>query len=200
MRDDDRADGAIEAMGASAGFLMRGNGAVVRASTLERATVLAWYLEDACRVELVALASGLADTAPTLSVAEAEARATDRGRDLRAHVGPPDGRRPGAARVTNRFGRVTSSDARDAPARPPARPLPPSTGPSIQVSTTILPPASSLSISRCAATISSSPNVAPDPDPQRARLDLMRAARSRGVFREILGRAAVAGQVDGAGG
>ena len=79
VRDDDRADGAIEAMGASAGFLMRGNGAVVRAPTLERATVLAWYLEDACRVELAALASGLADTAPTLSVAEAEARATDRG-------------------------------------------------------------------------------------------------------------------------
>ena len=79
VRDDDKADGAIRAMGASAGLLMRGNGAVVRAPTLERATVLAWYLEDACRIELAALATGLADGAPTLSDAEAAERATDAG-------------------------------------------------------------------------------------------------------------------------
>lgn len=79
VRDDAKADAAIAAMGGSAGLIMRGNGAVVRAPTLERAVVLAWYLEDAARVELATLAAGLADTAPTLSIDDARARATDKG-------------------------------------------------------------------------------------------------------------------------
>jgi HCOMODA/2-hydroxy-3-carboxy-muconic semialdehyde decarboxylase len=79
IRDGDRARGVIDAMGESAGVVMRGNGAVVRASSLERAVVLAWYLEDAARVELAALASGLADSAPVISVEEARQRATDQG-------------------------------------------------------------------------------------------------------------------------
>lgn len=79
IRDETRAAGVIDAMGDSAGVVMRGNGAVVRAETLERAVVLAWYLEDAARVELTALASGLADDTPPIPVEEARARATDRG-------------------------------------------------------------------------------------------------------------------------
>ena len=79
VRDDDRAAGVIDAMGDSAGVVMRGNGAVVRAERLEQAVVLAWYLEDAARVELAALASGLAETAPVISVEEARLRATDKG-------------------------------------------------------------------------------------------------------------------------
>lgn len=79
IRDSDRARGVIDAMGDSAGVVMRGNGAVVRASSLQKAVVLAWYLEDAARVELAALGSGLADTAPIISIEEARQRATDKG-------------------------------------------------------------------------------------------------------------------------
>lgn len=79
VRDEDRAEGVIDAMGESAGVVMRGNGAVVHAQTLERAVVLAWYLEDAARVELIALNSGLAESAPIFSPDEAKARATDKG-------------------------------------------------------------------------------------------------------------------------
>ena len=79
VRDEDRAIGVIDAMGTSAGVVMRGNGAVVRARDLKQALVLAWYLEDAARVELAALSSGLAEDAPTIDVAEAERRATSAG-------------------------------------------------------------------------------------------------------------------------
>ncbi|MCI5074835.1 class II aldolase/adducin family protein [Oricola sp.] len=78
VRDDARADGAIAAMGPGAGLLMRGNGAVTAGASLREATVLAWYLEDMCRVELAARSAGLAD-APALTAADAEARATRAG-------------------------------------------------------------------------------------------------------------------------
>ena len=80
VRDDDKAAGVIAAMGESAGVLMRGNGAVVAGASLEEAVVLAWYLEDMCRVELAALASGLAGTAPVIGPDAAAARATKAGR------------------------------------------------------------------------------------------------------------------------
>lgn len=80
IRDDDRAVGAITAMGPGRALLMRGNGAVVWGESIEAATVLAWYLEDMCRIELVALQAGLADSAPVIAPAEAEARATRTGR------------------------------------------------------------------------------------------------------------------------
>lgn len=79
VRDDARADGAISAMGSGRGLLMRGNGAVAAGDTLEEAVVLAWYLEDACRVELAALAAGLAD-APAIPPDAAAERATKAGR------------------------------------------------------------------------------------------------------------------------
>lgn len=78
VRDDDKARGAIDAMGESAGLLMRGNGAVVAGRTLEEATSLAFYLDDMCRVELAALASGL--DAPVIDTASAHERATHAGR------------------------------------------------------------------------------------------------------------------------
>lgn len=80
IRDDSRAVGAIDAMGQGRALLMRGNGAVVWGESIEAATVLAWYLEDMCRIELVALQTGLADTAPIIPEAEAETRATRAGR------------------------------------------------------------------------------------------------------------------------
>lgn len=80
VRDDDKASGVIAAMGESCGVLMRGNGAVVAGATLEEAVVLAWYLEDMCRVELAALAAGLADSAPVIDPDAAAVRATRSGR------------------------------------------------------------------------------------------------------------------------
>lgn len=80
VRDDAKATGAIDAMGPGRAVLMRGNGAVVWGESLEAATVLAWYLEDMCRIELVALQTGLSDLAPVIPGPEAEARATRAGR------------------------------------------------------------------------------------------------------------------------
>jgi len=78
VREDAKADGAIAAMGESAGLIMRGNGAVTAGRTLEEATGLAWYLEDACRIEVTALACGLSD-APALAPDVARQRATRAG-------------------------------------------------------------------------------------------------------------------------
>jgi HCOMODA/2-hydroxy-3-carboxy-muconic semialdehyde decarboxylase len=80
VRDDEKARGVIDAMGGSAGVLMRGNGGVTAGRTLEEAVVLAWYLEDMCRLELAALSSDLAEAAPTIPIAEAVERATRAGR------------------------------------------------------------------------------------------------------------------------
>lgn len=79
VRDDDKAAGAFAAMGKSNGLMMRGNGAVTMGPSLEEAVVMAWYLEDACRVELEALRSGLAETSPVISDEECKARATRAG-------------------------------------------------------------------------------------------------------------------------
>lgn len=78
VRDDAKADAAIAAMGESRGLLMRGNGAVVAGDTLEEAVGLAFYLEDACRIELAALGAGLAG-APTIDREAAAQRATRAG-------------------------------------------------------------------------------------------------------------------------
>ena len=78
VRDDAKARGVVDAMGESAGVLMRGNGAVTAADSLQVAVVLAWYLEDTCRVELAALACGL-DGSPTIDREAAGERATKAG-------------------------------------------------------------------------------------------------------------------------
>ncbi|WP_156815969.1 class II aldolase/adducin family protein [Ahrensia kielensis] len=78
VRDDERAKGVIDAMGDSAGVIMRGNGAVVTGATLPEAVGLAWYLEDMCKVELAALSANLCD-ASIVTASQAEARATRQG-------------------------------------------------------------------------------------------------------------------------
>ncbi|MDO5641928.1 MAG: class II aldolase/adducin family protein [Paracoccus sp. (in: a-proteobacteria)] len=80
IRDEAKAAGAIAAMGLSRGLLMRGNGAVVAGDTLQEALGLAFYLEDACRIELAALATGLDQTAPVIDAEAAHERATKAGR------------------------------------------------------------------------------------------------------------------------
>lgn len=79
VRDDEKAVGVYAAMGESNAVMMRGNGAVTMGPSLEEAVVMAWYLEDACRIELEALRTGLAETAPILSDEECKARATRAG-------------------------------------------------------------------------------------------------------------------------
>lgn len=76
VREDVRAIGVVEAMGDSAGVLMRGNGAVVSGASIEEALMLAWYLEDMCRIELAALATGQLSSAPVIAADEAASRAT----------------------------------------------------------------------------------------------------------------------------
>lgn len=80
LRSDEQAQALADTLGQGRGILMRGNGVVTAGSSLEEAVVLTWYLEDAARIELDALASGCAESAPVFSEAEAKARATWDGR------------------------------------------------------------------------------------------------------------------------
>lgn len=51
LRDDDSAARLAEALGSHNAIVMRGNGAIVVADSLEKAAVLSWFLEDAARIE-----------------------------------------------------------------------------------------------------------------------------------------------------
>ncbi len=74
VRDDATAARVAALMGDNPAVVLRGNGAVVAADSLERAVVLTWYLEDAARVELAVRAAGLA-SAGALSPEQVSARA-----------------------------------------------------------------------------------------------------------------------------
>lgn len=52
LRDDNSAARVAEHLGSGNVVVLRGNGAVVVAESLPRAVTLAWYLEDAARIEL----------------------------------------------------------------------------------------------------------------------------------------------------
>ena len=78
VRDDERAAAVARTLGGARAIVLRGNGAVVVGSSLEEACVLAWYLEDAARVELDVLASG--EPGNVLTPSEAADRATLQGR------------------------------------------------------------------------------------------------------------------------
>lgn len=62
LRSDTAATELATLMGQGRAVLMRGNGLVIAGSSLEEAVVLSWYFEDAARVELDALASGIEPT------------------------------------------------------------------------------------------------------------------------------------------
>lgn len=51
LRDDASAAGLAEMLGDAPAIVMRGNGAVVVGDTMQKAVTLAWFLEDAARVE-----------------------------------------------------------------------------------------------------------------------------------------------------
>jgi HCOMODA/2-hydroxy-3-carboxy-muconic semialdehyde decarboxylase len=77
VRDDGRAAAVADLLGAARAVVLRGNGAVTVGTSLQEACVLAWYLEDAARVELDVLASGLPGL--VFDAEEAAARATTQG-------------------------------------------------------------------------------------------------------------------------
>ncbi|WP_087723910.1 class II aldolase/adducin family protein [Pandoraea sp. PE-S2T-3] len=80
IRSDAQAQAVIDTMGENAAVVMRGNGAVVAADTLEAMVALTWYLEDAARVDLDVLALEATLPAAVLDATECEARATRSGR------------------------------------------------------------------------------------------------------------------------
>lgn len=80
VRDDAAADGVAALIGTAPALVLNVNGAVTVGRSAEQALALAWFLEDAARVELVALASGRADSAGLLLGDAATQRATWEGR------------------------------------------------------------------------------------------------------------------------
>nr|WP_272494237.1 class II aldolase/adducin family protein [Stenotrophomonas mori] len=82
LRSDAQAQRLAEQLGDARAIVMRGNGAVTAGQSLQAAVVLAWYLEDAARVELDCLAAA-PHTLPTcLSDEQSAVRATWNGRLL----------------------------------------------------------------------------------------------------------------------
>jgi HCOMODA/2-hydroxy-3-carboxy-muconic semialdehyde decarboxylase len=82
VRSDAQAAALADEFGQARAILMRGNGTVTAAATLQEAVVLTYYLEDACRIELACLASGLAAEGAVMSAEESALRATWNGRIL----------------------------------------------------------------------------------------------------------------------
>ncbi|WP_324742406.1 class II aldolase/adducin family protein [Tsuneonella sp. CC-YZS046] len=74
LRDDAAADALVEMLGDAPAIVMRGNGAVVAAETMPKATTLAWFLEDAARVERDVRAMGFAPESGLLDAGETAAR------------------------------------------------------------------------------------------------------------------------------
>ncbi len=80
IRNDPAAVGVAEIMGKAPAVVVSVNGAVTAGETPAQAVTLAWFLEDAARVELAALSAGLADKAPRMTEEQAKNRATWQGR------------------------------------------------------------------------------------------------------------------------
>lgn len=74
LRDDAAAARLADALGDAPALVMRSNGAVTVGETLPQAVTLAWFLEDAARVERDVRAMGLDPDAGLLSAAEVAAR------------------------------------------------------------------------------------------------------------------------------
>jgi HCOMODA/2-hydroxy-3-carboxy-muconic semialdehyde decarboxylase len=82
VRDDAQAARLADQVGTARAIVMRGNGAVTIGSSLEEAVVLAWYLEDAARVEADCLAIDATSTTGLLTAEQAAQRATWSGQIL----------------------------------------------------------------------------------------------------------------------
>jgi len=80
IRNEPAAVGVAETMGNAPAVVVNINGAVTAGESPEQALTLAWFLEDAARVELAALSAGLADKPTQMNDEQARARATWQGR------------------------------------------------------------------------------------------------------------------------
>ncbi len=80
LRSDEQAAQLATQLGDARAIVMRGNGAVTAGESLQAAVVLAWYLEDASRVELDCLSTSIAPT--RFTEAQSQTRATWNGRLL----------------------------------------------------------------------------------------------------------------------
>lgn len=79
IRNDAAAVGVAQTMGDSAAIVVSVNGAVVGGADAPQALALATFLEDAARIELIALSAGFIDM-PGLTGEQAQARAVWQGR------------------------------------------------------------------------------------------------------------------------
>jgi HCOMODA/2-hydroxy-3-carboxy-muconic semialdehyde decarboxylase len=80
IRSDEQASALVHTLGAAPAIVMRGNGVVTAAESLERAVVLTWYLEDAARVELECLSLEKSHPPRLLTPEQCAQRATSHGR------------------------------------------------------------------------------------------------------------------------
>lgn len=78
VRDVGSAAALVDRLGPARAIVMRGNGAIAVGKSIEEAVVMAWYLEDAARVELAVLSAGVEGV--RLTPAEARDRAITTGR------------------------------------------------------------------------------------------------------------------------
>ncbi|MGD9665055.1 MAG: class II aldolase/adducin family protein, partial [Novosphingobium sp.] len=74
LRDDAAARELVATMGESPAIVMRGNGAVVAGETVQQAVTLAWFIEDAARIERDVRAMGFAPDSGLLNAEEVTAR------------------------------------------------------------------------------------------------------------------------------
>ncbi|VVE81708.1 class II aldolase/adducin family protein [Pandoraea sputorum] len=115
IRSDEQAASVIATMGTNAAVVMRGNGAVVAADTLEAMVALTWYLEDAARVDLDVLALEASLPAAVLNDDECRARATRSGRIIERmweYLSAGDPELPGDAALPSSFSSHPSSHDR----------------------------------------------------------------------------------------
>jgi HCOMODA/2-hydroxy-3-carboxy-muconic semialdehyde decarboxylase len=78
VRDDERAIKVVETMGDAAAIVLRGNGAVTAGESLEEAASLAFFLEDAARVELALVSARGSGRGPIEYTPEEAARRATR--------------------------------------------------------------------------------------------------------------------------
>lgn len=79
LRDDAGAAAVARTLGRRSAVVMRGNGVVVAAPDLLQAVTLAWYLEDAARMELALRSAGLDAQGVRFTAEECARRATGAG-------------------------------------------------------------------------------------------------------------------------
>lgn len=74
LRDDASAAALAQKLDDAPAIVMRGNGAITVADSLEKAVTLAWFLEDAARVEVVVRSTGADPDSGLLDADEVKAR------------------------------------------------------------------------------------------------------------------------------